>query len=324
MKKIPKILFNFGKSSGSKTISTTITMAQNSMPENWYPSIWGKNDELGALNHISPNKIVEASRLVKSGKIYNLGQLLEYGISVHSYHGQFLYSTFRRHADAIRLFNLKNKFGAMNVRLEMADHTGTHIDGLNHVSINDKLYNGRVTTEITGTFGTSELGMEKTPAVFTRGILIDVASLLGVSRLDKSHLISISEIQTCLEKSKLEIAKGDVVLLRTGWSQLWMKNNEEYSEHCPGIGMAAGQWLCEKGAALIGADNWLVERADPEQPGESFSVHQYLITKQGIRLIENMQLENLAEDGISEFLFVCLPLQIKGATGSTIRPIAII
>jgi kynurenine formamidase len=267
---------------------------------------------------------VEAAKLVQTGKIYNLGQLLEDGISVHSYHGPFVYSTYRRHIDAIRLYKLKNQFGAMNVRMEMADHTGTHLDGLNHISISDKLYNGRISDEIIGTFGTSHLGMEKTPPIFTRGILIDVASLRDVPRLEKDHLITKDEIQKCLEKTNLEITKGDTVLIRTGWSQLWMKDNKEYSEECPGIGMAAGQWLSEKGAAVIGSDNWLVERSAPEVPGESFSVHQYLITKHGVRLLENMQLEELGRDQVSEFLFVCLPLQIKGGTGSTVRPIAIV
>jgi kynurenine formamidase len=293
------------------------------MAESWYPSIWGSDDEVGALNYLTSDKIVGAARLVKTGRIYNLGHLLEYGIAVHPYHGQFLYSTFRRHMEGVRLFQLKNQFGAMNVRLEMADHTGTHVDGLNHVSINDKLYNGKISDAITGTFGTSELGIEKTPPIFTRGILLDVASLLGVARLDASHLISIREIESCLEKSNQGVSKGDVVLLRTGWSQLWMKNNEEYSEHCPGIGMSAAEWLSDKGVVLIGADNWLVERDAPEESDESFAIHQYLITKKGIRLLENLQLEDLGRDGASEFLFVCLPLQIKGATGSTVRPIAI-
>jgi len=138
------------------------------MADNWYPSKWGAEDEIGALGAINYSKIIEAARLVKNGKTYNLAHVLEEGIPSLSFHGHFLYTTFRRHSVDLKSPGKMNNAGGMNTRLEMADHTGTHIDGLNHISIGERLYNGHVSEEIMGTFGTEKLGIEKTPPIFTR------------------------------------------------------------------------------------------------------------------------------------------------------------
>jgi kynurenine formamidase len=291
--------------------------------ETWYPSKWGGDDELGALNEISLSKVCEAARLVKSGKIYNLSQTLESGIPQHWFHGEFFYSTFRRHSDSIKLFAAKNEVGAMNMRLEMADHTGTHIDGLNHTSIKGRVYNGRLGDEITSSHGTSKLGIENTPPIFTRGLLSDVASLKGQERLQAGYVISAEEIADCLKGTNVELRRGDALLIRTGWSQLWMSDNSKYLSSCPGIGKDAGKWLAERGVSLIGADTGNVEVDPNEDAKESDVVHQFLITQNGIRLIENLNLESLSYDRVSEFLFICLPLRIKGGTGSPISPIAV-
>jgi kynurenine formamidase len=102
-----------------------------------------------------------------------------------------------------------------------------------------------------------------------------------------------------------------------------MKDNQRYSDTCPGIGLAAAEWIAEQGVTIVGADTWNVEVSPCEDPKESDAVHQLLITKNGIRMIENMNLEELRRDKVWEFLFVCLPLNLKGATGSPVTPIAV-
>lgn len=292
--------------------------------EKWYPSRWGKDDEIGALNWINKEKIVSAARLARKGNIYNLSHNLEYGIPVHWYHGQFVYSTFRRHADGVKLFNTKNKFGGMNTRLELADHTGTHLDGINHVSIGNRVYNGHRSEEIMGTFGTSRLGMENTPPVFTRGVMVDIASLKGKEVLDSGYVITEAELKSALMTTRTTIGKGDAFLIATGWSKYWMKDNARYAGPCPGIGMDAGRWLAEQGVALVGSDTWNVEVEPAEDKRESAPVHQYMLTMNGIRFIENLKLESLRLDKVYEFLFVCLPLKLKGGAGSPVTPIAVV
>ncbi len=289
----------------------------------WYPSKWGAEDEVGALQAITPAKIVEAARLVKKGRTYNLAHILEEGIPSLPFHGQFLYSTFRRHSLDLKSPGKLNDAGGMNTRLEMADHTGTHIDGLNHVSIGERLYNGYISDDIMGTFGTTKLGIEKTPPILTRGVLIDVASSSGVQALDGGYAISAKEIRECLNANHLAVSPGDAVLVRTGWGRYWMSDNSKFLGPVPGIDLSAAEWLEREGATVVGSDTWNVE-VDPTTPARGAdAVHQHLITKSGIRMIENLSLEELSQDRVGEFLFVCLPLRIRGGTGSPVTPVAV-
>jgi kynurenine formamidase len=280
--------------------------------------------DIGALNDIDPEKIVQAAHLVKKGKVYRLGHVLEYGMPYPPFHSPFLYSTFRRHAEARRLFGQETNSGAMNVRVEMCDHTGTHMDALNHISVGDEVYNGYDAEEITGTFGTSRLGVETTPGIITRGVLLDVASFRRVERLEHSEVIGRDELESVLKRDGLTIGRGDAVLISTGWGQLWMKNNEEYSKWPPGIELEGARWLAQMGVSIVGSDTWNVEFESPDRPSEVDAVHKFMIKEKGIRLIENLALEDLRKDGIREFLFVCTPLLFKGGSGSPVTPLAII
>jgi kynurenine formamidase len=293
------------------------------MSEEQYSSKWGAHDEIGALNEITSSKVLEAARLIKTGRMCRLGHIFEYGMPHEWFHGEFMYCTFHRHEDTLKLFSSKNKLGAMNLRLEMSDHTGTHIDGINHTSIDGLLYNGLSASEVTNTFGTSRLGMEKTPPIFTRGILADIASMVGVDRLQPGYVISAEEIESFLTKRELRVRKGDALLIRTGWSQLWMSDNKNYVGSCPGIGLSAARWAAQEGVALVGVDTSNGEVAPNEDPEEVDAVHQFLIVKNGIRIIENLDLEGLKDEGVAEFAFICLPLLIRGGAGSPVSPIAV-
>ena len=293
------------------------------MSENWYPSKWGSEDEIGALNSISPSKITTAARLVSKGKVYNLAQILEDGIPNHPFHGPFWYATFRRHSLDLKSPGKQNDAGGMNTRIEMADHTGTHIDALNHVSIGERVYNGIVAEDIVGFFGSTKLGIEKTPPIFTRGVLLDVAAAKEVDCLAPGYAISEKELRNCLETNHLKLEAGDAVLVRTGWMKYWMADNKKFLGPVPGIDLSAATWLADQGAAIVGADTWNVEVDPTEDLRGADAVHQHLLTKNGIRLIENLSLDELSRDKVSEFLFVCLPLRLKGGTGSPITPIAV-
>jgi kynurenine formamidase len=294
--------------------------------DDWFPSVWGKNDELGALNLIDKSKILKTIKdTVSSGKAYSLSHEMEYGIPVHWFNGPFLYSTFRDHASSSKLYsNVKNKFAAMSTRMELSDHTGTHLDGLNHVSVDGRLYNGYFADDITGTFGTEKLGIETIPPIITRGIHVDIPSLLGKEILQNDHLITADEIQTALVKNDYALEKGDALIISTGWDNHWMNDNERYNGSCPGISLDAAKWAVKRKVALIGSDTWKVEIHPPEFRDQAAPVHQFLIAKNGVMLIENMNLGQLRKDKIREFLFVCLPLKLKGGAGSPVNPVAIV
>jgi kynurenine formamidase len=290
----------------------------------WFPSRWGPDDQAGAMNEVTPDTVAKAARLVKKGRVFVLSHVLESGIPQHWFHGEFQYTTFRRHSDIQKMLPRKNKFSAMNVKINMADHSGTHIDSLNHTAIDGLLYNGLSATDITGPLGTTKLGMETAPPVFTRGVLLDVARAKRKPSLEAGYVITPSDIELCVERQGIALRRGDAVLVRTGWSRYWMKDNEKYLGSCPGIGKEAARLLIRKRIAVVGADAWNPEVDPNEDPQEDDAVHQMMLVKNGIRMIENLELDGPAREKVWIFLFVCLPLGVKGASGSPVTPIAVV
>ncbi len=154
-------------------------------------------------------------------------------------------------------------------------------------------------------------------------MLLDVARFKGVDRLDPGYVISVEDVEGTLESQGVEIREGDVVLVRTGYGTLWMKDNETYNGDVPGLGITAARWLIDKKIVMTGGDTWPVEAVPGEDPDAWFEVHEWLIVRSGIYNLENLDLEGLAADRVYEFAFFFAPLRLKGATGSPGNPIAV-
>jgi len=199
----------------------------------------------------------------------------------------------------------------------MPEHSGTHIDALAHQAENLTLHGGVQVDGVQTSVGFRELGIETMEPLVGRGVLLDVARD-GV--LAPEHSITREE----LEATGVEVREGDVVLVRTGFGALW--NEPAQYLKAAGVSAAGSRWLIERKVTAVGADNlaWdVIGPADPELhvtlPG-----HLLLLVRAGIPIIENLNLEELAGAGVREFTFICLPLKMRGATGSPVRPIALV
>ncbi len=280
----------------------------------------------GALEYLSESKVAQSVSHVKKGRIYQLGWIIDDHTPTHPFHGPLFYSTFRRVKDSLRMW--RGSFGAMNVRLEMSDHTGTHIDALNHVSIGNRLYGGVVVDEVESERGTVELGAENFQPIITRGILVDVAAAKGRDILPDDYLITVEDMLETLRFEGLsEPSEGDAVLFRTGWGGLWGRDNRRYiGPPMPGISLEVARWLSSRRVTLVGGDTPSVERIQVEPQGTPHEepVHQHLIVERGIFMLENLNLEELSRDRVYEFLFICCPLRVRGATASPVNPVAIV
>ncbi|HXR44858.1 MAG TPA: cyclase family protein, partial [Pseudolysinimonas sp.] len=200
---------------------------------------------------------------------------------------------------------------------------GTQFDGLGHLGIGELFYNGNKKSDFVTPDGFKKLGIENVGAIVTRGVLIDVAKYKGVPRLQSPYAITVADLTGALQRQKVDIRPGDVVLVHTGWGSLWMKDNATFNASSPGISIAAGEWLASKEVVVVGADNWGVEAFPNPDPTLTAPVHQLLLAKNGIYLHENLATEVLARDNVYEFAYVFAPLRLKGATGSPGNPIAI-
>jgi kynurenine formamidase len=191
------------------------------------------------------------------------------------------------------------------------------------VGIGEYLYNCVKLQEVATRGGFTKLGVEKIGALFTRGVLVDVAGAKGKDMLEPDYEITVADLQEGLRRSGQTITPGAAVLIRTGWGRLWMKDNARFNSGEPGIGIGAAEWLASMNPILVGSDNWGVEVYPNPDARIRAPVHQIMVATNGIFLLENLDLEELARDRVVEFAFVIQPLKMKGASGSTVAPIAV-
>lgn len=292
----------------------------------WWPSAWGPDDQKGALNHITPTKVVEAKNLIKEGRVYELGRVYEPGMPLS---GDRFYSLTIPGVPTAGPLGANKLVSNDEMFSGQIGQIGTQLDGLGHVGVRvgdkDIFYNGLDLGEFGDSKGLKKLGVENMGPVFTRGVLLDVARVAGVRRLEIGYVITPDDLQKSLEATGVgDIQPGDVVLIHTGHGDLWMVDNDAYNEGEPGIGMAAARWLTDRKVSMIGADTWGIEAVPFDGgPDQIAPVHQWTITRHGIYHLENLNLSELAADKVYAFALIYIPLPLKGATGSPGSPIAV-
>jgi kynurenine formamidase len=296
--------------------------AETPIGPNWWPSKWGADDQRGAANLMTADRALEAARLIRSGRVYQLGRVYERDMPT------FPHRTFRLTIPAFRNARGDNmQVGRDEFFVGEIGQMGTQMDGLGHVGCRlpdgDTYYNGVKSADMEDSYGLKRLGVENVGVFFTRGVLVDLAAARKLDRLSVGYEVSLSELKSALQSENIQIQRGDVVLLRTGHGRLWMKDNATFNSGEPGIGLEAARWLIDQDIAMIGADNWGIEVDPPPNPRRPIEVHQWMITRNGIYQLENLDLEALAADRVYEFAFIFAPLKLKGATGSPGNPIAV-
>jgi len=282
------------------------------------PSKWGAGDERGAANHMKPDSVLKAVKLVRTGEVLELGHVLSPTMPM----------------SATRQFNIHTKRTFMNpqsnrrgsneeVLLSEIGQVGTQFDGFAHQTIEDKVYNCYKLDEISTRTGFTKVGIEKVGSLITRGVLIDVAGLKGVDMLGDTYEITVADLEGALQRQNQKLQPGDAVVIHTGWGKLWGKDNARYMRSGPGIGVQAAEWLAKQDPMLVGADNVPVEVNPNPDKEVSLPIHQIMLVVNGIYLLENLKLDELAAKRVHEFAFVMQPLKLQGFTGSTVAPIAI-
>jgi kynurenine formamidase len=259
--------------------------------------------------------------ITESTRIYDLEQPRYFGAPVYPAHQPgYVYTLHRRHEAGLG----EPRTGASGF-MYMTEHSGTHIDALCHQAENLHLYGGReVNARLQTATGFTELGAETIPAIITRGVLLDVARHMGVERVDPDYSIGRGDLEAVAQSQGVAIREGDVVLVRIGNGAIW-DNPAEYLR-ASGMSGDASSWLAERHVKAVGADNMTWDKTgivDPELK-TTLPGHVVLLVRHGIYIIENLFLEELARDRRYEFTFVCLPLKMRGATGSPVHPVALV
>lgn len=293
--------------------------------------IWGREDEIGALNAITPESVLAALQLVKNGRIADLGVTVDRSSFRFSGHAPTEVVCYRTpQGERISGDDLP---GVDDPRwhstvIYTGDNVGTHLDGLGHVTVgigtDTHWYNGFKENQFASDFGVRKASADKFPPIVARGVLIDVARYKNLEALPGGYAITPADLRETLAWEKMELRTGDVALIRTGTGRYWGKCGEDHAaiarHDTAGINLETARWLIEEcGPILIASDTSTVEVVPYEE-----SVHVYLLVQQGVPMGELHYLEQLSEERVYDFMYIATTNKIKGAAaGVAMRPFAI-
>lgn len=290
----------------------------------WTESQWGPDDEIGAANRLSPELARAAADLVTDGKVYSLGLTLDSNVPAFAPRSMSI---------AILQPGQVNNTGLGPTMTTYNDDIfmgwlgiGSQIDGLGHIGVDHTYYNGNEGSDFVAADGMTKLGIEKVPPIVTRGVLLDMAKHFGEPMLSEGTAYTREDIMAAAEAQGVEIREGDVVLFHSGWLDLLKEETrdaERYGSVEPGLGKTGAEYLAEIGVVAVGADTWGLEAIPFEEGVGVFEVHQILLAKNGIYILENMVTEELAADETYEFMFVLGQAKVRGAVQMIINPVAI-
>jgi kynurenine formamidase len=282
----------------------------------------GPNDQIGNLNYITPEKTLAATKLVKTGKSYQLG--IETNRSTPAFAPRNYSVTILQPGQVGGITFGDNKLSYNDDIVMGWNGVGSQIEGLGHIGYDNSYYNCLKGSDFAQVTGLTKLGIETIPAIATRGIVLDMAGLKGVAMLTEGTAFNRGEIEAAMKRQGIKsIEKGDVVLFYTGWLNLIGKEDKRYGSVEPGLGVEGARYLASLGVAAVGADTWGLEVVPFEKGAGVFEVHQILLQQNGIFILENMNTEELVKDKAWEFLFTLGPARMTGAVQAIINPIAI-
>lgn len=244
-------------------------------------------------------------------KIYDLAQPYYVGMPHHPAHPPFLRSLNKLHGETV----LSNGASSSSETITLGGHVGTHIDALSHFSCGGKMHGG-VAPSQSYADGVAQYGVDEIAPILRRGVLFDIAGLMGADALPEDFVITSEHLEAC----KIEPPRGGVALIRTGWARYWNDAKRFINgTKGPGPTEPAARWLSDRGVFAAGSDTVAFEKVPSKM-----EVHVHLLVEKGIHIIECLNMEELARDGVKEFQFIALPLKIQGGTGSPIRPVAVV
>jgi kynurenine formamidase len=282
------------------------------------PSKWGAGDQRGSGNLQNAEMVLKAAKLIKTGQVFELGFPLTNDPKVSFINDNRQYNIYTKPTLAVANQRSENE----ELIITELGQIGTQLDAFAHQMWGDEFYNCFKQADIYTRYGYKKLGVENVGQLMTRGVLVDVAGLKGVDMLEGGTIITPEDLQQALAREHMTLQPGDAVIINTGYAKLIGKDNAKYGKTTPGISIAAALWLVQQNPMIVGSDTCCVE-VRPSEKGYSLPVHAIMLIQNGVHLLENLKLDDLAAAGAYEFAFIMQPLKLKGATGTAVVPTAI-
>jgi kynurenine formamidase len=293
---------------------------------------WGADDEVGTLNHITPEKIVESAGLVRQGKVFSLELPLDGNGPQTGAFGRVnpihqMVATGTDHAEDTQGWPMG--WGVADDTLFLFLQGGTQWDALAHIFHDGLMYNG-YDARLVSSAGADKNGIENQKTVVSRGVLLDIPRVRGVEYLEPGDAITGDDLDSACEHHGVEVGTGDIVLIRTGdmARRRGLPGWDGFSAgDSPGLSLLSAPWLAEREVAAIATDTWGAEVRPNEIEGSFQPLHLVMVVAMGLFVGEIWYLDELAadcaDDGVYEFQLVAPPLVIPRAVGSPLNPQAI-
>ena len=297
------------------------TSAARAEDPDWCGSTWGKDDQIGAANRLTPAMAARAAKLVTTGKTYALSVETNSKTPAFGQRGVTIVINQPGQAGGASLGNNHATYNDDFLAAHMG--IGTQIDGLGHAGQDHVYYNCNKGADFAQSGGLTRLGIEHIPPIVTRGVLLDMTKYYGMDPVPGGTAFSAADIQAAAKAEGVTIGEGDVVIFHTGWLDAHGTDAAAFLAAEPGPNVDGAQYLVDRGVVAVGADNWGLE-VSPNQPaGAAMPVHLLLLARNGIYIIEAANTGPLATDGVSEFMFVLGTPKITGLVQGIVTPVAI-
>lgn len=304
-----------------RTLLAALLLATPALADDWYPSRHGADDTLGAINFLSPEIVVEAARLVTTGKTYALG--VPTGPNSPAYGPRRYAMTVLQLDDGLGTPMASNRMTSNDDLLQTWMGIGSQIDGLGHLGIDHRYYNGKHASEFVTVTGLTTFSIDSLPPIVSRGVLLNMAAHFNQPMLDAGTVFNSEHIKAAARAQNVHLKQGDVVLFHTGWLSIADSDPARFMAGEPGLGEDGARYLGELGVVAVGADTWGLDALPGDKAEVLFPAHQELLARQGVYILENMDTRALVADQVQEFLFVLGQPRFVGAVQAIINPVAI-
>jgi len=302
-----------------------IGIGQIGIAEECKTSRWGADDEIGGANHVSPEQVLMAVKLVKKGQSHPLGIVIDPNMPAYpprSFSLQVVQPGQHNGRSLIPDIGWDASYNDDMAQLWFG--IGSQLDGLGHMGEAGVYYNCNKAVDFVDISGLKRLGTEKVPPLVGRGVMLDMARFFGVAAMASGQAITSADIKAAARAQGVNIRQGDVVLLHTGWTDAMLSSDPQaWAAGEPGLTNEAAAYLASLIPMAVGADTWGVEVVPPVEGDKVFYGHIEFLKKSGIYILETMNTGRLAKEGVHEFMFVLGQARIKGTVQMIINPVAL-
>lgn len=301
-----------------------LTLGSAAVAQDCTPSKWGADDTIGSANLVTPERTLEAAKLIKQGKTMPLGITIGSDTPAFPPRSLNLQVVQPNQQGGQKLSGFGYEGNYNDDLLQTWIGIGSQLDGLGHLGENGHYYNCLDEKEISAITGLTKLGTHDVPPLVGRGVILDMAAHAGVEVMEAGQSFGSTEIKEAAEAQGVEFREGDIILFYTGWTDIMFNENPTlWGQAEPGLTNEGAVYLASLNPIAVGADTWGLDAVPPAEGDKVFYGHVTLLKDNGIYILETMNVGPLLKEGVNEFMFVLGQARIRGTVQAMINPVAL-